>query len=125
MMLTDENDQVLDAAKAAFQRRDFKASAEGFRRLVSSPAHAADGYYGLGMIALAQGQVEEAEKLFNASLSADSSYANAWYQLGRLRESHSPAEASRLYREALRHNPQHAGALRKLGTNHSMGGVPP
>ena len=68
------------------------------------------------MVALAQGRRQEAEKLFEACLRADRTYANAWYQLGQLKGPRAPAEAQRCYQEALRLNPQHAGALRKLGT---------
>ena len=113
---TPAEEQILNSARAAYASKDLQASAEGFSKLVKSPACAADASYGLGMVALAQGRRQEAEKLFEACLRADRTYANAWYQLGQLKEPQSPAEAQRCYQEALRLNPQHAGALRKLGT---------
>jgi len=106
-------DQALSSAKAAYRRRDFEGSAAAFGKLISSPSHAAEAYYGLGMIALAQGRAQDGEKLFNTSLGADPAYAKSWYQLGQLAESRSPSDASRFYREALRHNPRHAGAIRR------------
>lgn len=111
------SEQILTSARAAYANGDFQASAEGFKKLVNSPIHAADACYGLGMVALAQGRRQEAEKLFAAGIRADRTHANAWYQIGRLRESQSPAEALTFYREALRLNPQHAGAMRKLGVS--------
>jgi TolA-binding protein len=107
-------DQALSSAKAAYGRRDYAGSAAAFGKLISSPSHAAEAYYGLGMIALTQGRAQDGEKLFKASLGADPAYANSWYQLGQLAESQSPSDASRFYREALRHNPRHAGAIKKL-----------
>ena len=112
---TPAEEQVLRSAKAAYAKRDFKASARTFQELVHSPVYAAEAYYGLGMVALAEGRRQEADKLFGACINADRAHANAWYQLGQLRESQSPAEASQFYQEALRLNPQHAGARRKLG----------
>jgi tetratricopeptide (TPR) repeat protein len=118
---TPAEEQTLKSAKAAYANREFQASAESFKKLVNSPAYAADAYYGLGMVALAQGRRQEADKLFGACLHADRTHANAWYQLGQLRESQSPTEALKFYREALRFNPQHAGAMRKLGHDRSAG----
>jgi hypothetical protein len=118
-------DQVLSSAKAAFGRRDFEGSAAAFAKLISSPTHAAEAFYGLGMIALAQGRAQSGEKLFKASLGADPAHANSWYQLGQLTESQSPSDASRLYREALRHNPRHAGAIQKLRVAHVTGATRP
>jgi tetratricopeptide (TPR) repeat protein len=122
---TTGEDRILQAARAAFRRKDFHASAAEFGKLISSPAHAADARYGLGMTALAQGRTQDAEKFFNACLHADRTYANAWYQLGLLNEARSPEEARGYYREALRHNPQHAGAIRKLPGEHVTAGTRP
>ncbi len=118
---TPAEEETLKSAKAAYANRDFQASAEDFEKLVNSPAYAADAYYGLGMVALAHSRRQEAEKLFAACLRADPTYANAWYKLGELRESQSPTEALNFYQEALRLNPQHAGAMRKLGTDRRAG----
>lgn len=71
--------------------------------------------YELGMILHSEGNVEDAEKEFNAILEKDPNYADAHYGLGVVYESREDMILARAsWRRALRLNPVHGKAREKL-----------
>lgn len=106
--------KVLASAREALEQQRWDESSNAFEQLLDAPAYGAEARYGLGWIALQQGDPERAAGLFRDAVERDSAHANAWFALGRLTEDASVDEAIDCYRHAVAANPQHYGALERL-----------
>lgn len=65
-----------------FEAGDFQASQEAFTRQVEAHPEDPAGHYGLGRVALAQGQREAAIAHFERAIALDGDSAAAWAYLG-------------------------------------------
>jgi membrane protein YdbS with pleckstrin-like domain len=105
----------LERARALFQEGDLDGSEKVLTELVTSGVNTGEGLYGLGVIRLAQGNLEAATSHFSQSLQLDPQNANAMYQLGVIAERRSSSEeAQALYARALAANPNHRGAAARI-----------
>jgi len=106
---------LLEHAKALLAQGHTSESEDAFRQLCASPAHAAEGRYGIGMARLAAGDLEAAGPFFDQALKLDPANANALYQLGVIAEKSGHSAAARsYYGRALAIVPGHAGARQRL-----------
>jgi hypothetical protein len=111
---------VLAEAEAAYNAHQWEASTAAYTRLTDIPEYSSEGFYGLGMTALAEGNQDSAQANFLIALGFDPRHANSLYQLGRLRENADTKGARDLYRQALASNPGHASARARL---QALGGL--
>lgn len=79
-------DQVLAEARALFHKKQYEAARRLFAQLVVSPPHAAEGHYGLGMVALACGDLDEAEAKLQKAISLEREHERAQKGLEMVRE---------------------------------------
>ncbi|TCO33002.1 PH (Pleckstrin Homology) domain-containing protein [Kribbella steppae] len=105
------------------------ASRQAFSRALSDSGDPAGAHYGLGMVALVEGDVAAAANSFRSALTIHPRHSNALYQLGAIAERQGDIEAARqLYRSAIEVNASHAGAqsrLRALGLPAAVQSGPP
>ena len=86
-----------------------------FKDLIASGSELPESFYGMGMIRLRSGQLENATKQFENCVKLQPNHANALYYLGQIAEQRNDAEgANNFYQKALAINPKHAGALKKV-----------
>lgn len=112
---TAEPREVLEEAKRLYAARRFPESEEAFRRLLPLPQYAAEGHYGVGLVRLSLGDLDQGEAEFGRSLASDPAYANSAFQLGVIAERRGQVEeAIAHYRRAVEINAAHAGAKKAL-----------
>jgi hypothetical protein len=86
-----------------------------FREAVATGAREADAFYGIGTIALDQGDRRGAKRALTLAVESDPRHANALFKLGALAETGGLIEAaSDFYHRALAEDPKHASANRRL-----------
>ena len=106
---------MLAEARTAIAAREWHSAAELFTNLLSSPEHAAEANYGLGLLALVQQKPQAAERLFETARAIDPRHANALYQIAKLHEAAGGGDAVSLYEAVLEINPGHVSARDRIG----------
>jgi hypothetical protein len=90
-------------------------SKQAFSKVLADPHNAAGAHYGLGMIALAEGDLMNAERSFLTATEIDRNHSNAAFQMGLLAErQHDIHEARTWYHRALTAEPRHISARARL-----------
>jgi hypothetical protein len=108
---------IVDEAKALLAQGRVQESEVLFRQVLTSPTHAAIGFYGIGLTRLVADDVQAAQSLFEQALTLDPANANALYQLGAIAEREgSIDEARSSYERVLALVPGHVGAQERLRT---------
>jgi membrane protein YdbS with pleckstrin-like domain len=108
-------EQLLAQACELYEQRRYTQSADTFAQLVGHPDLAAEGHYGLGVIALAHGDLPRAQQEFLRCLERDGSHANAHFQLGVLAERQGDLDSAEgWYERSLTAFPTHQGAQEAL-----------
>jgi tetratricopeptide (TPR) repeat protein len=111
-----DNKEKLALAMQLVSRREYPQSEQIFKDLIASGSELAESFYGIGMIRLASGKLEDATKQFENCVKLHPNHANAHYYLGEIAERRNdPDGAKRSYQKAIEINPRHAGALKKVG----------
>jgi len=109
--ISKDPSQLLSDGRRLLEQGQLDASAAAFLRASQVSATAAEGHYGLGMVALARGDPAAAEAVFSAALNAGPANNNALYQLGFLWEKQGRRnDALGAYRRVLAAQPDHASA---------------
>src|SRR5579884_2035921 len=94
----------------AFERRDFAAAEQAFRRYVSEHPHSARAWKLLGMTYAAREDYRQAELAFGRACQEDAREENACYYLARARYTLGEfARAEQAYRAALNTPGGHSG----------------
>jgi tetratricopeptide (TPR) repeat protein len=117
--LTDPK-ALLKYAKELYKERRFQDSRVAFNKVISQSNEAADGaegFFGLGVIDLNEGDLAAAAINFQKCLRLDPLDANSYYYLGEIsgRQNHI-GEAEVFYRKAVEVNPTHLAAQEKLAS---------
>lgn len=114
-MLTESKERVALAMQLV-SRREFGQAEKILSDLAASGTELAECNYGMGLIRFASGQLVEAQALLERCVKLQPTHANAYYYLGEIAERRQDTEsAKQFYRQALEVNPNHAGALEKIG----------
>ena len=101
--------------KRLFEQGRTAESKQAFSKALAAPRTAAGAHYGLGMIALAEDDLVNAERSFLAATEMDGNHSNAAFQMGQLAERrHDTEQAGTWYHRALAVEPEHASALARL-----------
>lgn len=112
---------LLAEGRALLEQHRYDESRWSFLKATGLPDAAAEAHYGLGVLALSQGDTALAQGYFREAIRIDSQHANALFQLGYICEqNNASADAVDFYRRALSAQPGHAAALarmRQLGGN--------
>ena len=117
----DDKEKVA-LAMQLLSRREYAESEQIFKNLITSGSELAESFYGMGMIRLASGQLENATKQFENCVKLQPNHANAYYYLGQIAEQRHDAEGTkRHYDKVLEINPKHAGALKKVAPARELG----
>lgn len=119
--MIDDSAAILARAQDAFRAKRYDLSEAEYARVAATPALAAEGFYGLGVTRLAQGDVRGARRYLAGCLQRDPHHANALYYMGHT--SAKPDEAHAFYQAALHENPSHAGARDALSVSHGEVGT--
>jgi pSer/pThr/pTyr-binding forkhead associated (FHA) protein len=103
---------LLAEARDLYEQFRYEEARSVFLRLAGMPTMAAEGRFGLGMIALSEDDPAEAEAQFRWAVELDPGHANALYEIGALEaDADRPDAALAFYDRALATSPQHASAL--------------
>lgn len=122
----DPAQQVLAEASKLYAQRRYEESAKLFAQLTTSRLFVDQGHYGLGIIALVQGDRAGAAAHFGNAVAANPAFANASFYLGEIAEqSGNSATALAHYRQALTGNRSHAGATRAVARLSGAAPQPP
>jgi hypothetical protein len=106
--------QLLEEAEQLFRAGRMTESAVAFEALLPFHDYASDGYYGLGVIRLHQGNHRDAYALLQAALKLHPS-ANTYYWLGEIERIEGETSASiDFYERALQMDADHVGARERL-----------
>lgn len=106
---------LLAEGRALLEGRRYDESRRIFLKATAIPEAAAEAHYGLGMLALSQGDAPLAQGYFGEAVRIDPQHANALFQLGYINEqNNAAADALDFYRRALSANPAHAAALARM-----------
>jgi hypothetical protein len=112
---------LLAEGRALLEQRRYDESRRIFLKATALPDAAAEAHYGLGVLALSQGDTTLAQGYFQETIRSEPQHANALFQLGHICEqNNASAKAVDFYRRALSAQPDHAAALarmRQLGGN--------
>jgi tetratricopeptide (TPR) repeat protein len=109
--ISKDPSQLLSDGRRQLEQGQLDASSAAFLSASRISATAAEGHYGLGMVALARGDPATAEASFSAAVAADPANNNALFQLGFLWEKQGRRDdALSVYRRVLAAQPQHASA---------------
>jgi membrane protein YdbS with pleckstrin-like domain/TPR repeat protein len=104
--------ELLEAGRALLEQERYEASRRAFLAAARLPDSSAEACYGLGVIALSQGDLPLAEGYFEQAIYSGPGHANALYQLGYICEQRRDRQAAGdYYHRALAAHPGHAGAL--------------
>ncbi len=107
--------ELLAAGRSLLEQERYDESRQAFLAAAQLPDSTAEACYGLGVIALSQGNLPLAEGNFGQAIQDEPGHANALYQLGYIREQRGERQAAGdFYRKALAAHPGHAGALAGL-----------
>jgi hypothetical protein len=107
--------ELLAAGRALLEQERHEESRQAFLAAAQLPDSAAEACYGLGVIALSQGNLPLAEGYFEQAIQGEPGHANALYQLGYICAQRGERQAAGdFYRRALAAHPGHAGALAGL-----------
>ncbi|MHC0430871.1 tetratricopeptide repeat protein [Streptomyces sp. O3] len=87
-------DEVLVKARTLFHQKRYAEAKPLFAQLTDHSAHAAEGLYGLGMVALVGGDLADAEARFNGCLLSRPGHDRALAGLGRIAERRGDASAA-------------------------------
>lgn len=106
---------LLAEGRALLEQHRYDESRRVFLKATAFPEAAAEAHYGLGVLALSQGDNRLAQGYFREAIRSDPQHANALFQLGHISElNNASAEAIDFYRQALSAQPTHAAALARL-----------
>lgn len=106
---------LLAEGRALLEQHRYDESRRVFLKATAFPEAAAEAHYGLGVLALSQGDNPLAQGYFREAIRGDPRHANALFQLGHISElNNASAEAVDFYRQALTVQPTHAAALARL-----------
>lgn len=101
--------------KRLFEQGRTAESKQAFSKALAAPRTAAGAHYGLGMIALAEDDLVNAERSFLAAIEIDGKHSNAAFQMGLIAERRNDTEQARAwYHRALAAEPGHVSALARL-----------
>jgi protein O-GlcNAc transferase len=105
-------DQLCRSAQAAFERRDFETAETSFRQcLLQAPAHPG-ATHGLGVMALAVGDLDDAIDWLTQAIRGNPRSENSWWHLAQAHLRKGQVDQAAQAAETLfRLNPAHAGGL--------------
>jgi protein O-GlcNAc transferase len=109
-------DQLCRTAQAAFERQDFAQAETSFRRCLDhSPGHPGAAH-GLGVMALAVGDLDDAVEWFTQATKGNPRSQHSWWHLAQAHLRKDNLDAAQVAAETLhRLNPAHVGGLLCLG----------
>ncbi len=99
----------------ALNNGDLDTSELMYRQLLADPKESADAFFGLGVIAMRRGRMDEAAGFLRACLSVAPRAARAYLLLGRIAQGNKAnIEASQMYSKALELSPDLVEAQQRL-----------
>lgn len=113
----------MDAARAKrlLEQGDLVGAEAAYRQLEADPSQRAEARYGLGLVQYQRRDLDAADQCFRASLQINPHGENALYYRGEIAAMRGKRkEAVRFYAQVLAQNPNHAGALARLGNPDAM-----
>lgn len=106
----------IDVARLHEKKGDFERAAVGYQALMKQEPRTPDPIHRLGVVAIHQGNLEEADRLFSQALQLAPPDAELLTDIGYLRYlQNRNKEAEDSLREALQRSPQNQRALNNLG----------
>ena len=118
--VVEQSRELLEQAKQLQQQGKSRESAAAFRKLIELGALKAQGHYGLGLVLLELREFGAAAAQLEQCLAIDPGNANATFYLGETWAARNTPDVARsFYRRALELDPQHPGALERLGQSPS------
>jgi tetratricopeptide (TPR) repeat protein len=115
--MVGESRAWLTRAQELLAKGNLKESEVAFKNVIALSVNAGEGYYGLGVLRLNQGDYTAAALNFQKCLELDPRNANAYYYLGEIFErwhKDLPGRALGFYQRALEINSQHLSARQKI-----------
>jgi tetratricopeptide (TPR) repeat protein len=107
----------VDDARMLLETGRVAEAEAAYEELSRNPGERAQSYYGLGMVSLRKQDLASADRWFKATVDENPKDTNARFYLAELAARRGDnVGATRLLGEVLALNPQHAGALKRIGT---------